>query len=207
MQERAPLEFQVFCAGVRPPSVFRRYDSIVMHARIRELQTYLDEQRAVLRAAYDAVPEPLRDAPPAPGRWSPSNVVEHLAIVEGRVAAALRKRIDEARANLLGPDPSSDPILPSLPLARVVDRETRVNAPDVAHPTGLRGGDAWAALERASATLRETLTAGDGLDLTRVMHPHPIFGELDAYAWFGFIGAHEARHAGQIREDYVIAPR
>jgi hypothetical protein len=28
--------------------------------------------------------------------------------------------------------------------------------------------------------------------------PHPVFGPLDGYAWFGFIGAHEARHAAQI---------
>ena len=27
-----------------------------------------------------------------------------------------------------------------------------------------------------------------------------VFGPLDLYTWFAFIGAHEARHAAQIRE-------
>lgn len=175
-----------------------------MHARIRELQDYLDAQRAVLRAAYDAVPEALRDVAPAPGRWSPSNVIEHLAIVEGRVAAALRTRIDEARANHLGPDPSSEPILPLLPLAGIVKRETRVNAPEVACPRGLSASEAWEALERATVTVRSTLAAGDGLDLNQITHPHPIFGPLTVYSWFGFIGAHEARHADQIREQVAV---
>jgi hypothetical protein len=33
-----------------------------------------------------------------------------------------------------------------------------------------------------------------------VSMPHSVFGPSSAYHWFAFVGAHEARHAAQIRE-------
>jgi hypothetical protein len=33
-----------------------------------------------------------------------------------------------------------------------------------------------------------------------VSWPHPRFGPLTGYQWIAFSGAHEARHAAQIRE-------
>lgn len=174
-----------------------------MHPRIHELLDYYNAQRAVLRAAYESVPQPLREAAPAPGRWSAVNVVEHVAIVEARVARALRARIEAARLEGLGADPSTEPIVPTLRLQAVLNRETRVNAPELVQPTGLGGQQAWAALEEATTKVRDMMCAGDGLDLGRVTYPHPIFGLMTLYEWFGFFGAHEARHADQIREQVM----
>jgi len=50
-----------------------------MHPRTEELLDYLDAQRLVLRAAFDAVPLDARDRPLAAGQWSAAGVVEHLA--------------------------------------------------------------------------------------------------------------------------------
>lgn len=171
-----------------------------MHTRIEELMTHLDEQRAVLRAAFDAVPPAARDRRPAGGGWSAAGIIEHLAIVENRVAAVLAERIASARQDGLGAEVSEAPLLPTLNLARLIDRSSRFPAPEISHPTGLAAADAWAALERAGATVRQTLRSADGLALGEVMHPHPAFGPSSVYAWFGFIGSHEARHAAQIRE-------
>ena len=76
-----------------------------------ELLEYLDARRAELRASFDAVPAAARDRPPAPGLWSAAAIVEHLAIVNERIAQRLSKGIDEARASGLGPETStgSDP--------------------------------------------------------------------------------------------------
>jgi len=176
-----------------------------MHPRTRELLEYLDAQRAALRAAFDAVPPDARDQPPAPGQWSAAAVVEHLAIVDARIAKVLSKRIAEGRAAGIGPETSTDPVLPTIDTAMVLNRATRVTAPEVLHPTGLDADAAWAALERATVHVRASVAEGDGLALSTITHPHPLFGPLSLYYWIAFVGAHEARHAAQIRES-VEAP-
>ena len=40
----------------------------------------------------------------------------------------------------------------------------------------------------------------DGLELSAVTLPHPIFGPLTFYQWIVFLAGHEGRHALQIRE-------
>jgi hypothetical protein len=170
-----------------------------MHSATRELLTYLDEQRSVLRSAFEAVPAEMRDRSPAPERWSPANIVEHLAIVETRIARLLSERIEEARPALTA-STSTDPILPGIDYKRMYDRSTRVKAPETAIPTGLDAPSAWASLENAGSMMRAMLTANDGLALSAVTHPHPRFGLLSVYEWIAFLGAHEVRHAEQIRE-------
>jgi hypothetical protein len=171
-----------------------------MHPRTSELLEYLETQRAELRAAFDAIPAAARDQAPAPELWSAAAIVEHLAIVGERIAQRLSKGISEARANGLGPETSADPILPALNLERTLDRSRRFTAPDVLKPRGLDGDAAWAALERATVQVRAAVAAGDGLALEKVTQPHPAFGPLSLYEWIGFVGAHEARHAAQMRE-------
>jgi hypothetical protein len=81
------------------------------------------------------------------------------------------------------------------------DRSTRVRAPETAIPTGLDAAAAWTALETAGSMMRAMLVAHDGLALSSVTHAHPRFGPLSVYQWIAFLGAHEVRHAEQIRED------
>jgi len=176
-----------------------------MHPRTRELVEYLDAQRAALRAAYDAVPADARNRPPAPGQWSADGVIEHLAIVTGRIAKVLSKRIVEGRAAGVGPETCTDPVLPTIDTAMVLNRATRVTAPEVLHPTGLDASAAWAALERATVDVRASIAEGDGLALSTITHAHPLFGPLSLYYWIAFVGAHEARHAAQIRESTEVA--
>jgi hypothetical protein len=170
-----------------------------MHVITRELLAYLDEQRSVLKAAFESIPPELRDRPPAPERWSAANVVEHLAIVETRISTLLSERIEEARAGL-PPETRADPILPTIDYQRMYDRSTRVKAPEPVIPTGLNAMAAWNALEQAGSKMRALLVANDGLALSSVSHPHPRFGLLSVYQWVAFLGAHEVRHAQQIRE-------
>ena len=57
-----------------------------------------------------------------------------------------------------------------------------------------------AKLERAGQGVRDLLRSVDGVALGGITFPHPLFGPLSLYQWFGFIAAHGARHAAQIRE-------
>lgn len=171
-----------------------------MHPRTRELLDYLEKQRAVLRAAFDAVPPLLRDRAPAPGKWSAAACVEHLAIVGNLIASRLTAHVARARTAGLGPETSTDPILPQVNVSMVLNRDTKVTAPDPIQPTGLGADAAWAAVEKSGSTLHDAITAADGLALGGVSWPHPLFGPLTAYQWIAFHGAHEARHAAQIRK-------
>jgi len=173
-----------------------------MHPRIAELLKHLDAHHADFRKAYEGVPKDRRNVKPAPDRWSAANVVEHVAIVNGRVAGRFAKQIAEARAAGHAAEVASDPILPGIDLSRVFDRTPgrRIQAPDPIQPTGLDADAAWASLEKSSSALREALASGDGLALGTLMSPHPLFGELSIYQWAAFVGAHQGRHAAQIRE-------
>jgi len=170
------------------------------HPRTQELLEYLDEQRAVLRAAFEAVPAAQRDCVPATGRWSVAGNIEHLSIVETRVSGRISVLIAEARAAGLGVELSSEPVLPTLDAGRVLNRSTALSAPEPLLPTGLSADAAWVALEDAGQKVRDVLHANDGLAIGTLSLPHPIFGPLSAYHWIAFVGAHEARHAAQIRE-------
>jgi hypothetical protein len=170
-----------------------------MHSITRELLAYLDEQRSVLKSAFESIPAEMRDRPPAPERWSAANIVEHLAIVETRISRLLSDRIEEARSGLSA-ETGAGPILPTIDYKRMYDRSTRVKAPETAIPTGLDAASAWTALENAGSMMRAMLRANDGLALSSVTHPHPRFGPLTVYEWIAFLGAHEVRHAEQIRE-------
>ncbi|PYR27355.1 MAG: hypothetical protein DMF98_06170 [Acidobacteria bacterium] len=171
-----------------------------MHPRIQELVDYVDAQRIVLRRAFEAVPPGLRDVPPAPGQWSPGGIVEHLAIVSGRVTKLVAVRVADARAAGVGPETRTDPLLPTLNIERVLDRSIRVAAPAMLHPTGIDADAAWAALEHATIAFRGAVTNADALALGGILHPHPFLGPLSLYQWIAFVGAHEARHAAQIVE-------
>jgi len=172
-----------------------------MHPRIQELLRHLDTQRAALRAAVDQVPPELRDQRPEPGRWSVAEILEHLAVVEERLAQILKDQIAAVREGGFEPDRETSPILDSFNMALLLDRSNRIKASEASRPRGGLDADAaWAALEQADLGLREVVTSADGLDLTRSTLPHPAFGPLNLYHWIAFEGGHEARHAAQIRE-------
>lgn len=171
-----------------------------MHPRTLELLDFLDQQRNVLRAAVDSVPAALRDQKPAAGSWSVANVVEHLAVAEKRISMRIAASIGEARGAGLGRETSTKPILPTLDLARLLDRSAKISAPDAIQPTGLTAEQAWTALEESWKIVRGTLTDADGLAIGMLAMPHPVLGTASLYQWFAFIGGHEARHAAQIRE-------
>lgn len=178
-----------------------------MHPRTRELLDYLDQQRAELRARFDAIPPALRDRSPAPGCWSAAGVIEHLAIVENRVCERVKATVAEACAAApeLATGRGSNhadaaPIVPTLDLGRLVDRSTRITATASVAPTGLTPDLAWSSLTRAGEAVRALLVANDTVALGSVMLQHPLLGERSAYYYFAFVGAHEARHADQLKE-------
>lgn len=172
-----------------------------MNPRILELEQRLAESRRVLREAVESVAAELHSVKPSPERWSVNDVLEHLALIDARIAQVLSDGLAQAKADGVGPDSESSPVLPGIDWSSVLDRSRRVEARATAVPTrGLTSIEAWQELEAARRHLVDVMRQGDDVDMSAIHFPHPLFGALNGYAWCAFIAAHEERHAAQIRE-------
>ena len=172
-----------------------------MHPRINEILEYLDSTRLDLGNAVDGVAATRREERPGPERWSVAEVLEHLAIIEGRIGKLVATRIAAAKSAGLGPESDTSPILDSIDRAKVVDRSRAKTAPDMLKPqSGAEATAVWSRLEQSRAALREAVISGDGLALSEIKQEHPVLGLIDLYQWLVFVGSHEARHTAQIRE-------
>jgi uncharacterized damage-inducible protein DinB len=172
-----------------------------MQPRIRELLDYLDSSHTELTRAIDAVAPADRVRRPAPERWSAADVVEHLALVESRIAGVLLPQLAGAASGGVGPERDASPVVPTMDVVRLTDRGAPLVASEASQPRGERDLPAsLRALEEQRAALRAALTAADGLALGEVIVPHPRLGPINLYQWVVFVGAHESRHAAQLRE-------
>lgn len=176
-----------------------------MHPRTVELLRHLDDARARLTSARDAVPAERRDRRPPGGAWSIGNVLAHLARTEAQVATLLQRKLRTAMADnalpaLADPRPLSA-ALGDFDGERLLDRAQRVAAPESARPDPTQtANEAWQALQDARQRMRQLLLAADGLDTDTLRAPHPLLGELTFVQWVAFVGYHERRHAAQIDE-------
>ena len=172
-----------------------------MHPRIEEVLGYLDTERNALREAVELVPSGLRDQAPGPDRWSVAQVLQHLAIIEKRIGIGMTKWIADARAGGTGPETETSSVMNSLPLQLIADRSKPRDAPEEVRPSGdIDAASAWTSLEQTRAALRAAILDGDGLALSEVVQPHPVLGPINLYQWALFVGSHETRHTGQVRE-------
>jgi hypothetical protein len=179
-----------------------------MHPRLVELFVYVDQEHADLKATVAAISaDHLRDVP-SPGRWSVSQVLEHLVLTERSVAHVLKRLLADAAARAVPPETDTRPILAAIDTRRITDRSIRTIAPDALRPHGkLTAAESLAALDTARAELEESARLGSGLALTQVVYPHPYLGPLNAYEWIAFVGGHMARHNEQIQETVRLLSR
>jgi hypothetical protein len=172
-----------------------------MHVRIEELLAYLDTQRAAIEDAVAAAPAELRERRPAPDRGSVAEILDHLAIVNGGINDLLATQVASAREAGLGAERETSPVIATFDPSPILDRSRRITTGERLQPrAGIDAGAAQAALARTQQTLRELLLDWDGLALSELVLPNPVFGPLNVYQWVLFVGGHEGRHAAQIRE-------
>jgi hypothetical protein len=164
------------------------------------IREQLARDHAALLAAIDQVPQEWRDRRVHPDRWSVSEVVEHLCAVERGVGMLMAGFVQAAPVQ--GDDAPSFHIETEQQLRGVLlDRKTKIVAPERIHPTGtMDTAAALAMLEGLRAGLLETIRNAEGRDLSHVSRPHPVLGTLNGYQWLMSTAGHEARHAAQIAE-------
>lgn len=172
-----------------------------MHPRIQEVLTVLDETRDSLKNAIAGVPVEKRSERPSDERWSVAEVVEHLGMVETRIAQMIAERIGTAREAGLGAETEATPVAPMLDINAVINRNTPITASEASQPrAGLSAEEGMKLLTERRAALLQSVKAADGLALGTIEIPHARLGTLNVYQWLIFLAGHEARHTDQIRE-------
>ncbi|HXW61774.1 MAG TPA: DinB family protein [Candidatus Acidoferrales bacterium] len=158
---------------------------------------HLGESRKRLLATVEGLsPEQLHYRP-EPGRWTVSEIVEHLTTVEGRVLGLIQKTLSE------GPSPTKRSAMEgqdSALVEGVIGRLQRFQAPEYLQPKGRWPDDELLnAFEATRRQTRDFVSTTDG-DLRKHFYPHPVIGELDLYQWLLLISAHCDRHRAQTEE-------
>ena len=179
------------------------------HPRIQEIALHLATHRAELIAAARAVPADGWMDRMRPDGWSPAEIADHLRIVEHGVVRLVEKLVSEARAAGHPQETDTSTVIDPAFVTRTLDRAARREAPARVMPT--RAPDletALAALETERDALHAALADADGMALGSLSWHHASLGMLSLYEWLVFLGAHEGRHAAQLREIAVaFAPR
>src|SRR5437773_4949677 len=84
-----------------------RLDFQVMHPRLAETMTFVEEKRRELLNSFEGVPGDRLCRRAAPDGWSVAEILEHLRMVEAWVARLIIKRVGQARDAGVGEDKGS----------------------------------------------------------------------------------------------------
>lgn len=170
-----------------------------MHPRLAEIVRKLEASRAAVLETVDRADEDRLNVAPD-GRWTPAQVIDHLAIVESGIARIMNKLLDRA-GNTLPAETSDESVLGRVADFNLADRTRRIEAPEGVRPRAdVSIADARAALDESRRLLMEQIERADGRALEQLSFPHKIFGPLDLYQWILFVADHEDRHREQIEE-------
>lgn len=159
---------------------------------------YLAHSRERLVLTVEGLAVQQRTFRPAEDRWSITDCIEHITVVEsfvlGKIQQALQSQPEpERRDETRGKD--------QIILEKVPARDQRVKGPEAVMPQG-RWPDFEELIRQFEATRERSVrfSAVTQADLRSYFFPHPILGPLDCYQWLLFLSAHCERHVRQMEE-------
>jgi hypothetical protein len=165
----------------------------------KQLLESLETGRDALTAAVAGLADDLATKPPAPGRWSVLECVEHLCLVE-----------DYLFVQIATSTPSETPVGSRLRenniLKRGADRTRALEAPEVARPSG-RFPTLAEALRAFAFSRDRTIAYVQNVvedPRMRTAH-HPLIGDVNCYETLLIMAVHPHRHVAQIREAIAAA--
>lgn len=172
-----------------------------LNSRLTELVQYASAARGELESFLHSVPEPMHTIRAAPERWTVTEHVEHLALIEdsiGRLISSMAKQLRAENAI----ETSDVSVLDALDQYRLPETGTKLVAPAPYRPTGsFTTSEALDKLRAIRTRMLEGVQKANGLDLTKAKFPHPFFGPLDGYQWLLLVAQHELRHLNQMKQD------
>jgi len=163
------------------------------HEKQKLLADLANGRQALLDSLKD-VNEDLVARAPAPERWSMLECVEHLAVSEDYL-------FGQMMAAHLSETPMINEKREAMIMAVGLDRNRKIQSPDVGKPTG-KFSNLAAALNHFQATRERTVKFVETCneDLRCKITSHPLIGTVNCYEMLLIIAVHPFRHAKQIEE-------
>ena len=173
-----------------------------MHPRLEDILAYNAAVRADLANVIASTPAEAFTHHPPGGGWCGAELVFHMGRTEGATTKMLEGLFAKALADGLAADTETTSLVHSLDYLRVPDRHgRRFEAPErLRPPADADLASSWESLRTVRERTDRAVASEDGLDLTKISAPHPIFGPINGYQWILFIGLHEERHLNQLKE-------
>jgi hypothetical protein len=165
-------------------------------AERKALLDVLAASEARFRAATASLTPEDWERQPAPGKWSPAELAEHLAVSEEVMPRLARKALSEPEGAL---DAAEAAARDAEIVSSMQDDSWRGKAaPSLQPRRAYRDGPEAAAafLGRRSRTIEYVRETDE--PLRRHTFPHPAYGALDGYQWLLMLAHHSDRHVRQI---------
>lgn len=176
--------------------VHTRAPAALAPADLERGRKHLEQSRSYLQGATARLSKKQWSFKAAPDRWSPAEIVEHLALSEDFLMNLIQERVMKAPASN---DPRDLRAMDDKILGVVADRTFSAKAPEQVMPTG-RFKTPEAAMQHFLASRAKTLAfLTNTPDLRAHVGDSPL-GKADGYQWLLFISAHTERHTKQLLE-------
>lgn len=169
------------------------------YTSVPQIFEVIDATRAKIYSLVEGLNYEQANARILPNAWTATEIVEHLALIEGRLLQMMTMMLTKAESAGAGKKDAPVEIEP-FTLDEFVERSRteKYTAPEAVRPSGeVSLADALAKLRRSREGLHNLRPRIEATDLSNVTYPHPAFGPLNFYGWLAFIGIHEERHLRQ----------
>lgn len=170
--------------------------AITPEERVKLLRYLVETRERLLRVTRNLTQIQL-DHKPAAERWSVSDNLEHVTVVEDLVVSRITKTLEESPdSQIQSAWHGRDEAL----IQAVESRAPRLEAPEIIQPT--RRWQYPELFQQLDAVRRRTCTFVGETNAELRFHcfAHPVFGKLDCYQWLLAMGAHFDRHRMQIEQ-------
>lgn len=166
---------------------------------IEEIYANNNAIREKLKGLLAGVNENKVNTLPDGEKWTVSQIVEHVSMVDENMIRICAKLLGKAEAEGLTSDGRAE-ISKSFIENGEKATDKKLEAPDFVRPSGTKTiPESLAKLNENDVRLSELRAQFETIDGTRHKFPHPFFGDLSAHDWLTLRGGHEARHIGQIK--------
>jgi DinB superfamily len=169
------------------------------YTSVAQIIEEIDRTRERLYQRVEGLTEEQANARPNPNAWTPTEIVEHLALIEDRLLRMMAMMLTKAES--AGTPFADAPVeIKPFSLDKYIEsaRGEKYLAPEAVRPSSNASlASSLAKMRRSREELRALRPRIEATDLSTVTYPHPAFGPLNFYQWLAFIGIHEERHLRQ----------
>jgi DinB superfamily len=165
---------------------------------IADIYAANDRVREKFKRTLAGLTENELSALPDGEKWTVSQIVEHVSMVENGIMRICAKLLQKAKAEGQLSD-GTVKFSEAFGTRSAEIATMKLEAPEFVHPTGERTvADSLASMDETLRSLAELRPLFEEFDADAHKFPHPFFGDLSAVEWLALCGGHEARHLKQI---------